>query len=219
MTMLLEQPRRRSPAQRVSYRAAPPVLSPRIIAPVRPPAFGAIGDAAGAAVRMPLVSLLTGNAVNPGEIVQLVIKPSRWFILLNSVFFAAIVVIAVLGLQLLGKQLLAPGIISIQFGIVLIAGRLMWSTVQWMGRYYLLTDQRLIRVCGVFDVDIQSHPLRAVTSIRLYRPAGERVCNVGSLEIIGPDGLMAWQTMSKYQQVHDTVQQAVLKAKQNGCCG
>ena len=191
----------------------------RIVTGHCPPAatFGAVSDAADAVVRMPLATLLTGNVVNPGEIVQLVLKPSRWFILLNSIRFAAIVIILVLWLRLLGVQRFTPTALSPQFTLFLIAGRLMWSVVEWMGRYYLLTDLRLICVSGVFDVDIQSCPLRAVQSVRLYRPAGERLFDRGSLEIIGPEGIMNWQTISRCKQIHETVQIAVAKSKQNGC--
>jgi uncharacterized membrane protein YdbT with pleckstrin-like domain len=199
-----------------------PAPAQRVIAPVPPPttlpalgnAFGS--DTAGAAVRMPLATLLTGSAVNPGEIVQMVLKPSRWFILLNSMRFAGVVVIAVLGSLVFRIQWFAPTVL-VQLAIFLVAGRLMWSTVQWMGRYYLLTDQRLIRVCGVFDVDIQSTPLPEVQSVRLFRPVSERLLNRGSLEIVGGDGLMGWQTITRYKQVFEAVNQAVMKSKQNGC--
>ena len=208
MTTLLEQPPRKPCRKRVIAGGPPPG------------SFGALGNAVGAAtgaaVRMPLATLLTGNAVNPGEIVQMVLKPSRWFILLNSIRFAAVVVIVVLGSRLLGIQWFAPTAL-VQLSIFLIAGRLMWSTVQWMGRYYLLTDQRLIRVCGVFDVDIQSTMLREVQTVRLYRSTAELILGRGSLEIVGPDGLMGWQTLTRYRQVFEAVKVAVAKSRQNGC--
>lgn len=190
----------------------------RVLAIGRPPAsnFGAVTDTADAVVRVPLTTLLTGNVVSPSEIVQLVIKPSRWFILLNSARFAAVVIMAVLAVRLFMPLRFAPAAL-LQATVFLIAGRLMWSVVQWMGRYYLLTDLRLIRVCGVFDVNIQSCALRTVRSVRIYRPAGERLFNRGSLEIIGPHDVMYWQTMSRFKQIHDTVQIAVAKSKQNGC--
>ena len=53
----------------------------------------------------------------------------------------------------------------IETTIFLIAGRVMGAVLQWMGRLYVLTDQRIIRLAGVFISDLYDCPLRKVSRI------------------------------------------------------
>lgn len=185
----------------------------------RGPMISPAADAAdNAAVRMPLVNLLAGQVVQHGEMVQLLLKPSRWFIVLNSMGFIGLSLVATLGLRLLTARLFESTAAMVQFLILLSAGRLMWSVVQWMGRYYILTDLRVIRVSGVFTVDVQSYPLRRVEAVKLYRTMGERLLNKGTLDIIGTEGApIGWQTISRPKRIQERVQAAVARAKNNGC--
>src|SRR5688572_306407 len=71
----------------------------------RAPLISPAADAADTtAVRMPLVDLLAGNVVQNGEIVQLLLKPSRWFIVLNSLGFMGLAVVVTLGLRIIGVR-------------------------------------------------------------------------------------------------------------------
>ena len=174
-------------------------------------------DAADAVVRMPLATLLAGNVVPQGEIVNLLIKPSRWFILLNSMRFAAIVIVVVAGLHALGVKPFIFKTLCVQLAVFFIAGRVMWSVVEWMGRYYILTDMRLMRVCGVFDVSIHSCVLRKVEMVKLYSPVAEKLLGRGSLDIFGCDQKpMIWQTIGRPEKVLQQVRAAVYRAKSNG---
>ena len=53
-------------------------------------------------------------------------------------------------------------------GLFVIAGRIVWASLQWMGQLYLLTDRRIVRVCGVFSKDI------AATKVELVLAAARR---------------------------------------------
>jgi hypothetical protein len=54
---------------------------------------------------------------------------------LNSLFFAGAVILAIAGLHVIGWRVLGSTTSSVQVAILLIAARLMWSALQWMGRY------------------------------------------------------------------------------------
>ena len=82
----------------------------------------------------------------------MLLKPSPWFIVFTSLKFAAAVVICAIAAKLSQDKVHIGGIT--QTATLLIAGRVMWSTLQWMGRYYILTDLRILRVGGVFRVEI-----------------------------------------------------------------
>ena len=62
-----------------------------------------------------------------------------------------------------------PGqnIFYVEAGIFVLAGRVMWAVLQWMSRMYILTDLRVIRLSGVFHVDIYDCPLRKIARTRL----------------------------------------------------
>src|SRR5580692_3801548 len=79
-------------------------------------------------------ALLASHVLRDGEIVLLILKPSLWFILLNSLLFAGIVaVVAGLGFLASGR---IPGRerFYVDAATILIICRLMWATLRWMGR-------------------------------------------------------------------------------------
>lgn len=174
-------------------------------------------DAADVVAVSPLATLLAGNVIPQGELIHLLIKPSRWFIFLNSLRFTVATVLAITALHVLGNPLVLSKSLSVQFGLFLIAGRVMWSVVQWMGRYYILTDLRVVRVSGIFSIDIQSCPLKKVENVNFYSFVGERVLGKGCVEMTFADDKMIWQTISRPHRIYITVAAAVARAKSNGC--
>jgi hypothetical protein len=84
----------------------------------------------------------------------------------------------------------------------------------------VLTDLRVLRISGVFNVQIFDCPLRKVARTRLLQSTRDRLLGVGSIEIIPmdddePEGL--WQTIAKPRLVHEQVVAQINKAKQGGC--
>lgn len=179
-------------------------------------------DAAAAAVApapTALAALLTTHVLRDGELVLLILKPSFWFILFQSLGFAAAVAAAALAAALLDGRSQHQHAVYLSVALFLVAGRVMWSVLQWMGRLYILTDLRILRLSGVFTVDIFDCPLRKVARTRLTLPIRERLLGLGSIEIIPRDDTLPfaiWQTVAKPRQVHEKIQAAVKKAKQSG---
>lgn len=183
-----------------------------------PPLAHATEAAEATVVRVSLAALLAGHVIQDGEIVQMILKPSRWFIVLNSLFFSGLV-IAIFALLHVTDWHLSEPRSTLQLIVLLIAARMMWSALQWMGRYYILTNHRLIRLSGVFDVQIMSIPLRRVSGVRLYRTVSERLLNKGSLEITAQGHpAMVWQTFSRPKHIYECVRAAVLRSQSNGNC-
>jgi hypothetical protein len=95
----------------------------------------------------------------------------------------------------------------------------MWAILQWMGRLYILTDLRVLRISGVFSVEIFDCPLRKVVRARIVSVSRERFVGVGSIEIIPSDETMPtaiWQTIAKPAEVYERLQAAINRAKQAG---
>ncbi len=110
-----------------------------------------------------LAALLTRHVLRDGELVILILKPSFWFIPLNALGFIAVVAALMIAARLGADHL--PGIhprVIWEAGTFAVAARLMWATVQWSNRLYVLTDMRIVRIAGVFNFNIFDCPLRKV---------------------------------------------------------
>ena len=181
------------------------------------------GAAAAAGTRAPavtsLAALLTRHILRDGELVILILKPSLWFILFNAMWFGAVVVIAMIAAQLWMPERAAHTVLEI--GVILIAGRLMWAVLQWMGRLYVLTDLRVVRLSGVFNVDIIDCPLRKVAQARLVPSFRERLVRLGSIEVIPRDDTCPaadWRTIKRPNEVLRTLNATIERAKQGPGC-
>jgi hypothetical protein len=163
-----------------------------------------------------LAALLTRHILRDGELVLLILKPSLWFIVLGAMRFAAVVLIGIIAAKLWIPH---AGARAAEVGAFLITARVMWAVLQWMGRLYVLTDLRVLRLSGVFNVDIFDCPLRKVSHARMYRTFRERLLRLGSIEIVpAMDGCTPgdWRTIKRPVEVLDTIEATVRRAKQGG---
>jgi hypothetical protein len=88
--------------------------------------------------------------------------------------------------------------------------------LQWMGRLYVLTDMRILRLSGVFNINIFDCPLRKVARTRVVRSMRERLLRLGSIEVTPcdadcPPGI--WNTIAKPDLVNDQIVAAINRAK------
>jgi hypothetical protein len=169
------------------------------------------------ALRPSLAALLAGHILRDGELVLLILKPSLWFIVLTGMRFHAAVLIGLIAGQLWLPDAASRSVTEI--AVVLIAGRLTWSILQWMGRLYVLTDLRVLRLAGVFTIDVFDCPLRKVADVRVARTFRERLCRLGSIEITpgncdGATPPAVWQTVSKPDEVRAKIRSTIDRARQ-----
>jgi hypothetical protein len=163
-----------------------------------------------------LAALLTGHVLRDGEIVLLVLKPSCWLILFNCVPVAAAALLMVLSLRFFHPQMHPKTVhFCIEAAVFIVAGRVMWATCQWMARLYILTDQRILRLSGVFTLHLFDLPLRKVARTRVVCSFKEHFCRLGSIEIHPSDessqsGL--WQTIRRPLEVNEAIQAAIHRA-------
>lgn len=173
----------------------------------------ATADARGAPTSVGM--LITSHILQDGELVLLVLKPSILFILLSSLWFVGGVLVLLCASILLDL----PGKTQayVEVAAFLIAGRVMWAVLHWMGRLYVLTDLRILRLSGVFTINIFDCPLRKVARTRVIRPIRERILRLGTIEIIPSDEnypFGQWQTIARPGPVHEQVVAAINRAKQ-----
>ena len=168
-----------------------------------------------------LAALFAGHVLQDGELILLLIKPSLWFVLLSSLKFVAVALILMISAALLDPQLPGRNSVYQEFGLFVIAGRVMWAALQWMGRLYILTDMRIVRLSGVFNVEIFDCPLRKVARTRLHRTIQERLTGVGTIEVIPSDEelpISYWNMVAKPVHVQEQIVTAITRAKQGPGC-
>jgi hypothetical protein len=188
------------------------------VAPVRI-SHGEAAAAAAPARRTPLAALLTGHVLQDGELVLLILRPSLWYILLSSLRFTAVIAILLIAAKLRDEQLPGQNIVYVEAGMFVLAGRVMFAVLQWMSRLYILTDLRVIRLSGVFNVELFDCPLRKIARTRLIYTVRERVLGLGSIEIIPQDEnlpISVWQTIARPLVIHDKLVATINRAKQGG---
>jgi hypothetical protein len=175
--------------------------------------------AAAPARRTPLAALLTGHVLQDGEVVLLILRPSLWFIVLSALRFAAVIAILLIAAKLRDADLPGQNIFYVEAGIFVLAGRVMFAVLQWMSHMYILTDLRVVRLSGVFNVDIYDCPLRKIARTRLIYSMRERLLGLGSIEIIPQDEnipIGVWQTIARPRAIHDKLVATINRAKQGG---
>lgn len=167
-----------------------------------------------------LTTLLTTHVLRDGELVLLVLKPSVWFIWFNSYMAIAIAALAGIALTILDRW--RHEHLYYELAAFVSVGWLMWSTLQWMGQLYILTDMRVLRLRGVFMIDLFDCALRKVVRTRFVTPLRESLVRVGSIEIIPRDEnapSAVWQTIAEPVAVHEKLSAAIARAKQCGLGG
>ena len=185
----------------------------------------ALADGAAAVAARPAAALAAG-VLRDGEAVLLVLRPSLWFVLLASLRWigagaALMAVAAVSASHYRGGMFAPPFRGCAEAGSAVIAGRLMWASLQWMGRLYILTDLRLLTIAGVLRSEVLDCPLRKVARTRLLRSTVDRLLGIGSIKIVpaDPDNPFAvWQQVARPVEVVEQVVATLNRAKQ-GCRG
>jgi hypothetical protein len=181
---------------------------------------GVAGAAPVAARATSLGTLLGSHVLRDGELVLLILKPSLWFVVFNSIAFSVVVAFVAVVLDVVDHRM--HDHFYFEAAVFVITGRLMWAVLQWMGRLYILTDLRVLRITGVFGVEVFDCPLRKVVRARMVSTSREKLVGVGSIEIIPSDEAMptaVWQTIAKPAEVHERLQSAINRAKQSGTPG
>ncbi len=183
-------------------------------------AVSAVAEAVDAPVRpfrASLAALLAGHVLQDGELVLMILRPSRWFILLKSMVFIGVTTLLVAAAILADGRLPGHPAAYLELGALAVAGRLMVAVLQWMSRFYVLTDLRIAAISGVFTLEIFDCPLRRVGQVHYYANWRERLLGLGNLTICPDDDSRPgqWASVARGTEVHERVCQAVAKAKRN----
>ena len=153
-----------------------------------------------------------------GEIVILAIKPSGWFILLQSLPMLAVAAAVAAAVWCFKDRLFGPpatqtvvltACTAVACAAVLLAG------LGWMSRLYVLTDRRVLRVRGLLREEVCHCPLREIAEVMLAASTMERLLGVGSLYFrrSSKPEAMDWLHIARCAEVRQIVTDAIGRAR------
>jgi hypothetical protein len=162
--------------------------------------------------------LLPSDLIAEDEEVIFAIKPSMWTIAFLS--FRTVVVACVISLLavILGRALnigpMAAYIIEI-CGLVALL-RVGFAVLQWVSRSYVLTNRRVIRIRGVFTIDIFQCALGRLQNTFLVLTLPQRFFTLGNIEFTtaGTTGVEAvWRHCRNPLKIHQQLIRAINRAQ------
>lgn len=153
-----------------------------------------------------------------GEEILLAVKPSAWFILLVSLpvllLAASPAVIAYLAARYLQSNIPYQTIALLCLAVA--CGRIMLACFQWMGRLYVLTNLRIMRIQGVLREEVFDCLLKRIADASVSASLPQRVVHVGSLRFHLPQAATAdehWTCLSHVEKVRRAVLDAIRHAR------
>jgi uncharacterized membrane protein YdbT with pleckstrin-like domain len=158
---------------------------------------------------------LPEQLLDGGELIVFAIKPSLWFIVLASAkWLAAALVIWVAARAALSSTLALP---LMQLAAAVAIARMAWATMQWSTRLYVLTNRRVMRIRGVFNVQVFECPLSRIENTELLLSLGERLVRAGTIYFSTASGdSSVWRTVARPLEVHERLREAIRRARNRG---
>ncbi len=161
--------------------------------------------------------LVPGRLLDGGEVVILAIKPSLWYILIWSFrwIIAAGLIVSLLLWQA-PRWTTISTMLLVQTVLGLLCLRLAWTTLQWVSRLYVLTNRRVMRIRGIFNVDIFECELHRIQNTYLRLTWYERLLRLGTIDIAtAGTGLIesTWYNVSRPLDVHEELRRAIARAR------
>jgi hypothetical protein len=158
-----------------------------------------------------------GELLDGGELILLAFRPSLWFVPIVSWPVIATAALVLLGAAVLESYWMIGSAKHYLAGLCSAAVilRLVIACFQWMGRMYVLTNRRVMRVRGLVHVDVFQCSLLRIRGTILTATPGERVLGLGSLSFQTTDDKPCegtWHNIARPQEVQRTVEEAIRRA-------
>lgn len=154
--------------------------------------------------------------LSDGEEILLAVKPSAWFVLLESWPALALAAVASALAVLLGQAFRLPQQ-SVQLVCLAVAlGRIIMACFQWASHVYVLTNLRVLHIRGAAQAEVAGCLLKSVKEIRLLATLGEKMVGVGNLVFVsGETGYqrVIWTCVARPRRVRQQVQEAIARTK------
>jgi hypothetical protein len=173
------------------------------------------------AVGLHVRDMVPAHLLDGGEIVHFAIKPSPWFVVLVSLRWLAVAALLVV---LASWELFPSGYrwYAYQLGTAISGARLAWAILEWVSRLYVLTNRRVMRIRGVFNVELFECPLGRLQNTYATFSLLERITRTGTITFQtaaaggGSGGTASWRIVSRPLEVHEKLREAIRRDANRG---
>jgi uncharacterized membrane protein YdbT with pleckstrin-like domain len=156
-----------------------------------------------------LYGVIPTGVLDPTEIVLLVVKPSAWMILQDSLRTFLIVA----SLTYLAVSILPERFVSIEPQLIyavaasIMGLKVFWLFLGWVWRVYILTDKRVLVVSGVMRPRVMEHPLSKIQGLQVHHTFLERHLGLGTLVFSVSDSAanLLWRSVADPAQTAEEV--------------
>ena len=163
--------------------------------------------------------LLPGDLLHENETVIFALKPSPWAIVFLSIRVILIAILVMLLVLVLRGWLGGQGGRIIQAAAFVALARVGFAILQWLSRVYVLTDKRIIRIRGVFTIDIFQCSLSRLQNTFLSMSFAQRLLSLGNIAFTtaGQGQVEAiWRHIKRPMEVHKQLLRAINTAGNQG---
>lgn len=161
--------------------------------------------------------LLPAHLLDGGEVVLFAIKPSPWFVLFVSARWllavGAIILLSSWVATVIGMSSGAP---VVKAALTLGAGRVGFAILEWASRLYVLTNRRVMRIRGVFNINLFDCSLLRIEQTQIVLSWYERLFALGTISFVTTSDRafeVAWPHVAHPAEVHEQVRAAISRAR------
>ncbi|MCD4823347.1 MAG: PH domain-containing protein [Phycisphaerae bacterium] len=170
-----------------------------------------------AVISAPAEVAMPAGVLRDGEQIILTVKPSLWYVLICS-WRALLLVAVVAGAYAMSWRwstlpvwpIILPACFAIMFVQLLLGG------FRWLGRLYVLTDRRVIRLQRGQFVDVRDCELSRISRVDVVHGRFERFAGLGSLGFVvgdNPYSVPEWICLSRPDEIADEVRKAISRCR------
>ena len=157
---------------------------------------------------------LPADLIHDDEVVILALRPSILFVPLSALGSLVVILFITFALAYMSRLSWVGWTDTSAFalGVGLTALRLGAQALDWAGRFYILTDRRVLARRGVLRVTVFETPLRQIQHTSLFFLARERIFGLGTIGFAtaGSDRFEAfWTMIADPVAVHRKIGEAV----------
>lgn len=159
-------------------------------------------------------AMLPAGIIHHSEIIFLFIKPSPLYIVLHPLgTLMSLIILTAAAVWINGKWNFDIGRQNLMLiGAGLVGLRMFWQFLEWLTSVYVLTDQRVIKVCGVFKTRASEVRLDKIEHVDVKSSWREWLFGLGTIGFtVGGQELLeaAWHMVSCPGQVRQKIIDAI----------
>ncbi|MCP4591190.1 MAG: PH domain-containing protein [bacterium] len=161
------------------------------------------------------VSLPT-ELLDGGEVVVFALKPSLWFVLFDSIKWLVAGIVVLAGASLAGRPLeMVSYATLVEVTTFVVVCRVGVALLRWVSRFYVLTNRRVLRICGVFRANILDTTLTDIVNTRVTEGWHEQLTALGTIRFACAQFAEhdpTWHNLARPHEVHDQLRRAIERA-------